>query len=226
MNAIKLFAAAALVLACALPSKADFTAVKLTASGGAEGGAATVPSSGTNLSVGWDFRPKQDIWVTALGFYDYSNMNFPFLGCCDGLSLQHTVRIWNSTGTTVLAANTVSNHDFAPIIDGFRYASITPVKLSANQTYVIGAQIFGGYDWYRFGVADSAVTKASQITLGDRRSASGADTFPLLENHTDRSYYGPNFQFTVPEPSTAALALAPVIVLTLHGSRRRPRTRV
>src|ERR1700722_17603554 len=83
-------------------------------------------SSVVNRSLGWTFQPTTDIDVTALGAFDYI---VPTTGVLD-------VGLWDATGT-LLASGTVSATSTS--INQSLYQSITPVTLTAGQTYYLAA---------------------------------------------------------------------------------------
>lgn len=89
------------------------------------------PDGVTSSTIGVEFTPTENISVTHLGV---------FSGGSDGPDLQtsHAVGLWNVTNpSTPLVTITVDNSAF--LQHGFRFASITPVVLTAGQTYVLAA---------------------------------------------------------------------------------------
>jgi hypothetical protein len=94
----------------------------------------TYPGTGfadTNdtVTLGYQFSPAVDLTVSSLGVYD---------GGIDGAGLQaaRDVGLYTDTGT-LLASVSVDNSD--PLINGFRFAAVSPLVLSAAQTYVLAA---------------------------------------------------------------------------------------
>jgi hypothetical protein len=81
------------------------------------------------VTVGWEFTPQDDIWVTELGFFDLAK---------DGLNIFHDVGIWDQDQQLIVSA-TVSDGTAAQLIGEYRYASVAPVLLAGGQTFVIGA---------------------------------------------------------------------------------------
>jgi hypothetical protein len=65
--------------------------------------------------------------INSLGFVDVGN---------DGIAGSYQVGIWDAS-QTLLASTTVTPS--SPLINGFRYAPITPVNLPNNSTFTIGA---------------------------------------------------------------------------------------
>jgi hypothetical protein len=151
------------------------------------------------MTIGWRFTANQDILATQLGFWD-SSPGTP-------LGQSHQVGLWNSTGSTLLGSTTVETT--SPLTGAFRYEPITPVLLTAGNTYVLGAALTSPFlDVYA--QFSSMVTTAPEITfISDTRNASaGGFSFPgILDGNLGR--FGPNFQFqpagAVPEPSSLLL---------------------
>ena len=82
-------------------------------------------SAGTPMTLGWTFQPQTDINVTALGAFNDVLHNSGNL----------EIGIWNSSGdllTSSLVALTGTSSDSV-------YQSVTPVMLTAGQTYYLGA---------------------------------------------------------------------------------------
>lgn len=82
-----------------------------------------------NITFAMEFTPQADIQVTHLGVLD-AGLDGP------GLQSPHDLALWQNDGTLVASA-TVNQTD--PITSEFRYVPITPVTLTAGQTYVLGA---------------------------------------------------------------------------------------
>ena len=82
-------------------------------------------SAGTPMTLGWTFQSQTDINVTALGAFNDVLHNSGNL----------EIGIWNSSGdllTSSLVALTGTSSDSV-------YQSVTPVMLTAGQTYYLGA---------------------------------------------------------------------------------------
>jgi hypothetical protein len=82
-------------------------------------------------TVGWEFTPQNDIWVTDLGFFDLGQ---------DGLNISHDVGIWDQDQHLIVSA-TVSGGTAAQLIGEYRYASVAPLLLQAGRTFVLGATV-------------------------------------------------------------------------------------
>lgn len=167
---------------------------------------------------GWEFVARTSVSVVELGLYD---------GQPTGVFQQpHEVAIWDGNGDLITSAS-IPQHDLAPLLDNFRYVDIPSVRLSAGETYVIGAFMpapatdyvdltTGGgsfdprikYTAYRFGPAWSGIS------------------FPRSRLTGYVGAFGPNFIMAVPEPSsfTLMLAIAAATVLWVLQKRRMPPT--
>ena len=201
-----------------------------------------VPSGGYggplfgSATVGWEFTPLRDIWVTDLGFYDLFH---------DGLNIPHRIGIWNSQQELLVSEWGRGGRQVGEYI----YAEIVPVFLATGQTYVIGATVPSSDmrpspfepDWFpssslQIDVDATAVDPAIQLVSTDRYyhgSGGGSPDDPLVfpSEHQPVSvieipdtgqvttiytyHFAPNFLFTeVPEPTTLALlALGGIAVL-------------
>ena len=85
--------------------------------------------SNNGLTISIELTPIADINVTHLGVLDGGSDG-------PGLGVAHDVGLWTAAGI-LLATTTVDNS--GTLQDGHRYAAITPVVLSAGQTYTLGA---------------------------------------------------------------------------------------
>ena len=87
-----------------------------------------VPALATPDTFGFEFTANSQIMVDQLGVFDSAQ---------DGLAEGHFVGLWDAGGT-MLADVIVSSGTVAPLIGLYRYASITPVMLSAGAHYFVG----------------------------------------------------------------------------------------
>ncbi len=116
-----------------------------------------------------------------------------------------SVGLWNASGTVLLATAQVDNSDPAQA-GGYRYASITPITLTAGTDYLIGAYVGGGIEW--FGDAGSSNDYSSSLVtlVNDVYNYNGASGMqaPLSSGGGAIGRWGPaNFLATVvPEPSS------------------------
>jgi Domain of unknown function (DUF4082) len=171
-------------------------------------------SSSVNRSFGWTFQPLTDIDVTALGAFDYI---VPPTGVLD-------VGLWDATGT-LLASGTVSAA--SPSVNQSLYESITPVMLTAGQTYYLAAYSAAPFQFYDAGPDANPsygnVTMSPEIQLGAvAYSPNAGFAFPsTTEGSHDDAIIAPNFQFeAVPEPSTFYLLSGGSIILLAMWRRQ------
>jgi protein with PEP-CTERM/exosortase system signal len=159
-------------------------------------------------TAGWAFTLSSPLLVTNLGLWDAAN---------DGLATSHVVNIWTSTGTLVAQTNIPSGAG-APLTDGFRFVSIAPVLLSAG-SYTIGGFYSAFSDDFASGA--STITTASEVVFNGSRAELGF-VFPPQPGDDPNSYFGPNFQFTVPTPdSGSTVSLLGCALLGLTALRRK-----
>jgi hypothetical protein len=162
----------------------------------------------------------QNLQVTALGVQDYGSDNAP---STDGfLASPRGVGIWDATGTSLLASTTVASTD--PLTGTYRYATITPIELSAGLQYLIGASVGAGLEYFGDSFAAASYTGSpGLITLNASRFAFGGTLVaPTNSGGFDAGRWGPaNFlAVPVPEPSSLALFLLGSALLRLVRTKR------
>jgi hypothetical protein len=148
------------------------------------------------LTIGWQFSVDRDVSVSALGSFDD-------LG--DGLFFNVPVGVWDMQGR-LLASASVPKDMAAPLQDGFRYASIAPLRLTAGEHYVIGAFYSGDFA-ASLAPGEGAVNPHVNFE-GNRFANTNAFLFPQMQD-MGGPFIGPNFLGAgLPEPASWALMIA------------------
>ena len=149
-------------------------------------------------ATGYFFTPNQNLSVTQLGYFDVGLRR---------TSHSHNVGIFLASDAAAVATAVVASGTVDPLISGSRFASITPVMLSAGTQYYIEADN-NTIDQFVFGYG--AVIYNPAITwngFGDSDSNSIFGTVTNLGGAPGN--LGPNFAFAsavpTPEPSTLVL---------------------
>jgi Domain of unknown function (DUF4082) len=145
----------------------------------------------TPQSFGDTFTPTENITVTSLGFFDING----------SLTDPHNVGIFNSSGTP-LADTTVPPGTGGTLVGDFSYVSITPLNLTAGDTYTLAGLLL---------TTDDPVGYSSPggVTLGSGLSVSldpavyvfaGGPSVndlvdPTFSGISATFYVGPNFEY-------------------------------
>jgi hypothetical protein len=126
----------------------------------------------SGVTIGLEFTPAVDMTVTDLGVLD---------GGADGPGIQtpHDVGLYTDVGT-LLASSTVDNSGI--LQQGFRFVSISPVVLSAGQTYVLAAYYPAGF-------------------VGDKLEGPVLNPYPLVNLATTSRFEGGS-SLTFPDATT------------------------
>ena len=134
------------------------------------------------------------------------------------------VGLWTADGLTLLASTTVSSTD--PVTGSYRYALLgSPVALTSGASYLIGAVVGGGIEWFLDnGAGTPAYTAGAGITLLESRFTSGGTLAAPLNNADTGGSPGrwaaANAQLTVvPEPSVALLGIVGAAGIVLRRRR-------
>jgi hypothetical protein len=154
--------------------------------------------NGAGETDGFEFTAATAGNVTALGIFAGPSLTLP-----SGQNFE--VGLWTSSGT-LLASTTVTSADTA--IGSFYFHSITPVPLTAGQTYVVGARMTSGVLTY-FG---GSFTMASGLEyVGSRWITSSTLAMPTDYDGTesDPGYFGANFLFDTGGGSAPSLTNGP-----------------
>jgi hypothetical protein len=178
------------------------------------GGPFGADENNASWMLGYSFTANSAIQVIGLGIYDDNGSN--------GLNSAHDVGLWDSQGN-LLASATVPAGTAGTLITNFMFASISPLQLTAGQTYTVGAEVTvaQGDNW----VADPTnFDVAPDITYLSREydTYSGTLIEPTFAGSNSIGYFGGNIEFAsaVPEPSSIA-PLALVLLALGYAWRRR-----
>jgi len=179
-----------------------------------------------SATIGWSFQVgAQDLQLTALGAFDDAG---------DGLEDAHPVGIWTSGGV-LLKQVTVPSGTGGTLVGSYRYLSVSPVTLTAGQTYMLGEYFAPVVDRCGTACGDASGVFGSQtfapgVTFVQSRQnraiiGPGSLAFPNLDAEIAQSFFGPNFLMTtadpISSPEPASWGLAAVGVVALAASRGR-----
>jgi hypothetical protein len=162
--------------------------------------------------AGFAFQPLTSISITSLGF-----------GGSDITNESYQVTLWNSTGTQ-LASTTVTTAD--PFLNQTWYGTVTPVTLSAGQTYYLGATGVDSGMWLGSALilppnmeANGTISVSPDISYLAGATSMGINAGIPIATDATAFYINANFQYTiVPEPSMLCLyVLALVSVLPMRS---------
>jgi hypothetical protein len=169
------------------------------------------------FTIGWSFHTNAQLVVRQLGIFDDRQ---------DGLKHSHEVGIFD--GGTELAKVTVASGTTDPLINQFRYHSLsTPLTLAADKDYTIGAlystekgeddDFLVFPDATRFGIDGRIRFIHSLYTPGGTLMA------PATDGPEGHGYFGPNFT-VAPEPSSFTLFALATFGFSGGVLRRRKRS--
>jgi hypothetical protein len=197
---MRLFACALVLFASTAVAVAGTTTASLYTSGGTFGNFPT--------ATGWYFTPNVSVIVDQLGVYDHG---------APGLITPHDVGIFTAAGAPV-TSTTVPAGVIGTLIDGTRFVPVTPVTLNAGSQYYITGNNWNS-DQYVFGAG--AVVYAPQIVWnGFQQGANNDINSPSQNLGGVPGNLGPNFRFSIPEPSASLLAAGVLALGALKRARR------
>lgn len=136
------------------------------------------------FSMGYLFRPRQDVKVSTLGYYDDNGDGFR--------QGSHQVTIYDAVEKQVVAGAVVYGND--PLRGFFRYHQVNGVTLLAGHDYfVMGDNV---YDNYRRDVTSLAVTPLIELrgSAFNNQPPSFGAAFPTESHPGDAPFFGPTFE--------------------------------
>jgi hypothetical protein len=147
--------------------------------------------------VGWSFIPTADLLVTAVS------------------SSAPQVSFWAGTDQVIATYDYAGPYGSLLLGATTNFQSVTPLLLSAGQTYFVSTQ-FSNFtsqvNFFLFGLGLTSFTNSSYISQFASYSLSTSDQWsPTMTppGNSDYLLLGPNFQFqVVPEPTSLELLLA------------------
>jgi len=150
---------------------------------------------GNNATVGWVFSSSQNLVINSLG----ALLAASILQSSDSIS----VGLWSADGTLLRSAVIGLNNSVA--INGNLYQSISPLSITAGNTYVIAAGSIGS-----FGFADLPDSQAQLPLnyLGVAAETGNGFSLPTIypTSNVANQIYGATFLFqSVPEPAPLGL---------------------
>jgi MYXO-CTERM domain-containing protein len=166
----------------------------------------TGPQLGSGAFVlGFQFTVNDTISVEQLGVFDAGS---------DGLVKSRTIGVFSQAGS-LLASAMVGSGTSAALDDGFRYVSLSvPLLLtSAGGTYSIGTvyEALDGDGLIFQTTPATGFSANSSINFVGASSATGNSLIAPSTLDGGVAYFGPNFQFSVPDtsgtPEPASLAI-------------------
>ena len=199
------------------------------------------------MTVGWEFSPTGDIWVTELGYFDLAQ---------DGLNIQHKVGIWD-VNQQLMVSGTVAPGSAGSLAGEYRYVPVSSTLLSAGQTFIIGATVpvsmsepgfesdFYPNNTIQINPIDVAFDPRIDLVATNRYAQGNTidmleldfpDGYMPIKNFTDPlnsqevtveyCFFAPNFGFVLepahtPEPATLMLLVMGATTVLVSSSRRR-----
>jgi hypothetical protein len=167
--------------------------------------------SNGSWSLGFKFTTNDaPVTVTQLGFYDDGK---------NGLTENHDVGIFDSAGNVLVSATVLTTD---ALTSWFRFHSITPYTLAANQTYFIQA-VTGSehYTYFPAGFSvDPAITFATDAWKNPQTNALAFPNSSYGFTQDQGSLFGPNFVMGAEVPVPPTILLLGSGLLGLGGWRR------
>ena len=155
--------------------------------------------------AGWRFTVNEPIQVTNVGIWDNGG---------DGLTQEHTIRIYDSQGRSILPITIIKGMDQPDLDpDGFRYVPVVDSVILRPGTYIISATYdSGGPSSDALGADGTTTDNTTAIAYieGAFSTSTDPDEDPGIPtpDGSSGSYFGPNFKFVPVTPPAPALTFA------------------
>ena len=124
-----------IVTICMSRTQAD--TIALVDTGYQPGLISSLSADTADRTVGWEFIPTCDVWITQLGYFDSGQ---------DGLNIHHEIGIWDASQQLVVSA-TVPSGLTDSLAGEYRYVSVSSTLLPADQYFIIGATVPSPIVW-------------------------------------------------------------------------------
>jgi hypothetical protein len=160
----------------------------------------------TNQTLGFRFTANQNIVVSALGVWQQVTTN--------NLSQTHQVGLWASDGSLLASATVAVN---SPLTGNWRYVAITPVTLTAGQTYVAGSAITSPFtDTYARVNPTGSITTNPLISIvsSGLNPSGGGFSFPGNPDPAALARLGPNLMVqAAPSTPPTSVPISPLALV-------------
>jgi hypothetical protein len=200
------------LMSCLCVAKADDPAITLTGEDG-------IGYPDSDSLHGWQFVANQSIRVTHLGLFDGVAD-----GGLDGFAADRPIGLFRLADAALLTSGVMHQGTGDQRIGSFRYVDTPDVVLEKDQTYVIS------FFTHVADPSDTQVTSATNILnvnpvityVSSRWDYGSGLAIPgnlLSPGPFGNDRFGPNFLFSIPEPSTAALLIISCVMALVVGRR-------
>jgi hypothetical protein len=192
----------------ALSAFAGLALAQVPAITGFTGATAFGSINDTAQTIGFTFTANSSLIVSALGFWEQNT------GA--NLTQTHQVGLWTSTGTLLASATVAVN---GAVTGNWRYATISPVTLTAGQSYTVGSAITSPFTdtFSRVDVPGGTITSSPLISVtSSALNASAAGfSFPGVADPIAFARLGPNLMVQAAPPPPTAVPISPVALIAI-----------
>jgi len=164
-----------------------------------------------NSTVGWAFSSSQNLVITSLGGLLASSI--------PQSSGPVSIGLWSVEGT-LLSSAVIGNNSVT--INGSLYQSVSPISITAGNTYIIAA---GSSGWYDFAGLPDSQAQSPLNYLGVAAETGSGFSLPMIypASSDANEIYGATFLFQpVPEPAPFELAAVGGLWFAWRRGKSRP----